>query len=229
MKKQNKKIWIVIPAYNEERMIGKVIDSLKKENLNNIIVIDDCSHDNTAKIAKMKGAKVHSHIINRGLGGALNTGISAALLAGADVIATCDADGQHRPKDVKRAVKTLIKEGYDVVLGSRMINSRGMSFSRKLLNRGANMLTYLLFGIYATDTQGGLRAFSRSAAEKIRIKTNRMEVSSEIIKEIGRNKLRFKEIPMEVIYTEYSLAKGQKNSNAFRIIYKLILSRIMRS
>ena len=82
--------------------------------------------------------------------------------------------------------------------------------------------------IYVTDTQGGLRVFSRSAAEKIRIKTNRMEVSSEIIKEIGRNKLRFKEIPIEVIYTEYSLAKGQKNSNAFRIIYKLVLSRIMR-
>ncbi len=225
---KNKKVCIVIPAYNEERMIGKVIDSLKKEDLKNIIVIDDSSHDNTAEVARKHGAKVHSHIINRGLGGALNTGITAALMSNADIIATCDADGQHRPRDVRKAVETLIKEGCDVVLGSRMINSKGMSLSRKLLNRGANMLTCLLFGIYVTDTQGGLRVFSRSAAEKIKIKTNRMEVSSEIIKEIGRNKLRFKEIPIEVIYTEYSMAKGQKNTNAFRIIYKLLLSRIMR-
>ena len=223
-----KNVWVVIPAYNEEKVIGSVIDNLKKENLKNIIVIDDSSHDSTAKVARKHGAKVYSHIINRGLGGALNTGITAALVSGADVIATCDADGQHRTEDVKRAVETLIKEGYDVVLGSRMINSKGMSLSRRLLNKGANMLTYLLFGIYVTDTQGGLRVFSRSAAEKIKIKTSRMEVSSEIIKEIGRNKLRFKEIPIEVIYTDYSLAKGQKNTNAFRIIYKLLLSRIMR-
>src|SRR3989344_1058164 len=209
-----KNVWVVIPAYNEEKVIGSVIDNLKKENLKNIIVIDDSSHDSTAEVARKHGAKVYSHIINRGLGGALNTGITAALVSGADVIATCDADGQHRTEDVKRAVETLIKEGYDVVLGSRMINSKGMSLSRRLLNKGANMLTYLLFGIYVTDTQGGLREFSRSAAE--------------IIKEIGRNKLRFKEIPIEVIYTDYSLAKGQKNTNAFRIIYKLLLSRIMR-
>ena len=229
MKKQNKSIWVVIPAYNEEKAIGRVIDSLKKEGLMNIIVVNDGSSDNTAGIAKKHGAKAYSHIINRGLGGALNTGITAALMSGAGIIATCDADGQHNPKDVRRAIETLTGKGYDVVLGTRMINSKGMSLSRKLLNRGANFLTYLLFGIYVTDTQGGLRVFSRSAAEKIRIKTNRMEVSSEIIKEIGRNKLRFKEIPIEVIYTDYSLRKGQKNTNAFRIIYKLILSRIMRS
>ena len=223
-----KNTWIVIPAYNEEKVIGGVIDNLKKRGLKNIIVVDDGSSDNTSKIAKKHGAKAYSHVINRGLGGALNTGITAALLSGADIIATCDADGQHDPKDVKRAIKTLVDEGYDAVMGSRMINSKGMSLSRKILNNGANFLTYLLFGIYVTDTQGGLRVFSRSAAEKIKIKTNRMEVSSEIIKEIGRNKLRFKEIPIKAIYTDYSLMKGQKNANAFRIIYKLILSRIMR-
>ena len=227
-KNKNKKIWVVIPAYNEEKMIGKVVDSLKRENLKNIIVVNDGSKDKTAKVAKAYGAKVYSHIINRGLGGALNTGISAALLNGANIIATCDADGQHAPADLKRAINIVNKKNVDVVIGSRLLDSRGMPFFRKIGNFGLNIITYILFGVYSTDTQSGLRVFSRKAAEKINIKTSKMEVSSEIIREIGKNKLKLKEIPIKAIYTDYSMKKGQKNINAFRILYKLTLRRIMR-
>jgi len=226
--KKGSKIWIVIPAYNEEKVIGKVIDSLKKEGFQNILVVNDCSTDKTKEVVKNKKVKIYNHIINRGLGGALNTGISAALKNGAKIIATCDADGQHDPKDVKRTVEFLQKENLDVVIGSRLIDSKGMPFSRKAINSGASFLTKALFGVYSTDTQSGLRVFSRSAAEKINIRTNKMEVSSEIIKEIGRNKLKFKEIPIKAIYTDYSLEKGQTGGNAINIAYKLLLRRIMR-
>lgn len=223
----NKRVFIVIPAYNEEKKIGKVISNLKKEGFYDIIVINDGSKDRTAEVASNSGARVYSHIINRGLGGALNTGISAAVMNGAEIIATCDADGQHDSKNVKRAIEFIDKKSCDVVIGSRLINSKGMPFVRKVGNWGLNVITYLLFGVYCTDTQSGLRVFSKAAAEKIEIKTNRMEVSSEIIKEIGRNKLKLKEIPIKVIYSDYSLKKGQKNINAFNIIYKLIMRKIM--
>ena len=221
------KEYIVIPAYNEERSLGKVVDDLRKNGFENIIVINDGSTDNTLEVAKNKKIKVYSHIINRGLGGALNTGISAALKNNADIIATCDADGQHNPKDIKKAIDFLKKENLDVVIGSRLINSMGMPLSRKIINSGASFVTQLLFGIYSTDTQSGLRVFTNKAAKKIIIKTNKMEVSSEIIKEIGRNKMKFKEIPIEVIYTDYSTGKGQGGMNAFNIAYKLILRKIM--
>mgnify|MGYP001598003734 FL=1 len=222
------KEYIVIPAYNEEKTIGKVIDDLRKNKFKNIIIVDDGSTDNTSEVVKSRKVRLYSHIINRGLGGALNTGISAALKNNADIIATCDADGQHDPKDVKKAIDFLKKEKLDVVIGSRIINSEGMPVSRKILNSGASFMTQLLFGVYSTDTQSGLRVFTKEAAEKIKIKTNRMEVSSEIIKEIGRNNLKFKEIPIKAIYTAYSLNKGQKGANAFNITYKLMLRKIMK-
>ncbi|MBU0466344.1 MAG: glycosyltransferase family 2 protein [Nanoarchaeota archaeon] len=226
MKKPNR-TWVVIPAYNEEKTLGEVITNLKKNSLKNIIVINDGSEDRTEEVAVKMGAKVYSHLINRGLGGALNTGISAALLNGAEIIATCDADGQHNPEDVKRAIDFLDKDNLDVVIGSRLLNPEGMPFLRRIGNKGFNFITFLLFGIYSTDTQSGLRVFSKKAAEKLKIKTSKMEVSSEIIKEIGRNKLNFKEISIKAIYTDYSMEKGQKNTNAFNILYKLFLRRAM--
>ncbi|MFA4952617.1 MAG: glycosyltransferase family 2 protein [Candidatus Pacearchaeota archaeon] len=225
---ESKKEYIVIPAYNEEKSLGKVVDDLRKNKFENIIVVNDGSIDNTFEVAKNKKVKIYSHIINRGLGGALNTGISAALMNHADIIATCDADGQHDPMDVKRAIEFLKKENLDVVIGSRLINSKGMPISRRIINSGASFVTQLLFGIYSTDTQSGLRVFTKEAAEKIIIKTNKMEVSSEIIKEIGRNKLKFKEIPIKAIYTDYSIEKGQRGLNAFNIAYKLMLRKIMK-
>jgi len=221
------KIWIVIPAYNEEKKIGEVVRKLKKTGFN-VIVVDDGSKDKTGKIARKNGARVYTHIINRGLGGALNTGISATIMNNADVIITCDADGQHSIEDIKKIAEEIEKGNADVVIGSRLVDSNGMPLSRKIGNLGLNVITWILFGAYFSDTQSGLRAFSRAAAEKIKIKTNRMEVSSEIINEIKRNKLKLKEVPIKAIYTDYSLKKGQKNINGIRIVYKLLIKRLMK-
>ncbi|MEM4267912.1 MAG: glycosyltransferase family 2 protein [Candidatus Woesearchaeota archaeon] len=221
-------VWVVVPAYNEEKTIAQVIDGLRREGYKNIIVVDDGSKDRTEKIARSKGVVVLSHILNRGLGGALGTGIFAALEKGADIIVTFDADGQHEPKDIKRIIKPIIENKADVVIGSRLINPKGMPLIRRLGNWGFNFITYFLFGVWTTDSQSGLRALSRKAALKIEIKTNRMEVSSEIIKEIGRNRLRFIEIPIKPIYTEYSLSHGQSHFNGIRILAKLVLRKLMR-
>ena len=222
------KIFIVMPAYNEEKIIAKVIHGLKKHKFQNIIVIDDGSEDNTSKIAKQEGVIVYRHPINRGLGGALGTGIKAGILEDADIIVTFDSDGQHDPKDINRVIAPIVKGKAQVVIGSRLINPKGMPWIRRIGNFGLNIITYVLFGIWTTDSQSGLRAFSNKAARKIQIHTNRMEVSSEIIREIGRNKLKFIEVPIKAIYTDYSKEHGQSNLNAIKIVFKLILKKLMR-
>jgi glycosyltransferase involved in cell wall biosynthesis len=222
------KTFIVIPAFNEEKSVGKVIQRLKKEGWHDIIVVDDGSRDRTSSIAHSKGAKVFRHPVNRGLGGALGTGIAAAIENGADIIVTFDADGQHDARQVKRIIIPITTGKADAVVGSRLINPAGMPYIRRVGNWGFNLITYMLFGVWTTDSQSGFRAFSRNAAEKLEIKSNRMEVSSEIIKEIGKKRMRFVEVPIRAIYTDYSLAHGQSHLNGVRILGKLVLRRMMR-
>ncbi len=227
-KSGTKKIFIVMPAFNEEKVIGRVIDSVRSEGFDNLIVIDDGCEDGTAEIADKRGAIVYRHLLNRGLGGALGTGLAGALKLEADVIVTFDSDGQHNPKDIRNVISPILKGKADVVIGSRLINPKGMPLLRRVGNFGLNIITYILFGVWTTDSQSGFRAFSAQAAKKINIRTNRMEVSSEIIREIGRNRLRFQEVPIKAIYTDYSLRHGQSSINAIRIVAKLILKKLMR-
>ena len=224
-----KRVFIVIPAFNEETSIDKVLDDLKKSGYNDIIVVDDGSQDKTSEVVnKKKGIVLLKHIINRGLGGALGTGLEAAYEYGADIAVTFDADGQHAVEDISNMIKPIEKGKADVVIGSRMINHKGMPFVRVVGNWMLNFITWFLFGTWTTDSQSGMRAFNRKALQKIETRTSRMEVSSEFFNEISRHKLRFKEIPIKVIYTDYSQAKGQSSWNAFKIVLKLILKKIMR-
>jgi glycosyltransferase involved in cell wall biosynthesis len=226
------KLWVVLPAYNEAAAIGSVIRQIRTITLSGIekeiLVVDDGSRDGTADIARAEGAHVVRHMVNRGLGGALGTGLEAARRRGADILITCDADGQHAPEDIIQVVDPILKGKADAVIGSRMVNSRGMPMTRRLANRMANLITYVLYGIKTTDSQSGLRAFSRTALERIRITTNTYEVSSEICGEIGRHGLRFAEVPIRAIYTDYSLSKGQGVGVGLKTLLRLFLFRWVR-
>jgi glycosyltransferase involved in cell wall biosynthesis len=193
-----------------------------------IIVVDDGSSDQTGEIARSKNAVVMRHLINRGLGGALGTGIEAALQRNADVIVTFDADKQHFPADIIKIIDPILKGRADVIIGSRMLENGGMPWTRRIANHLANLITSVLFGIRTTDSQSGLRAFSRAAAERIRIMANNYEVSSEICGEIKRHHLRFMEVPIRTIYTDYSLSKGQGFGVGLRTLFRLLLSRWVR-
>lgn len=221
------KLLIIVPAYNEEQTIGRVLDGLKHVKIEGlekeIVVVDDGSSDNTKNEAESRRVTILTHIINRGLGGALGTGLIYARQTNADYVVTFDADGQHRSEDVKKVIAPLAKHEADVVIGSRMITKSGMPLDRKIINLAANVVNYLLWSVWVTDTQSGLRAFSKEAVEKIEIKMNKMEVSSEFLKEIGRHHLRVAEIPIQAIYTQYSKSKGQKNANAINVLVKLLV------
>ncbi len=226
------KLAIVIPAFNESATLAGVIDGLKlarsPQLTTEIILVDDGSTDDTAAIRRAHGAVVLRHIINRGLGAALATGLLSALRRGADVIATCDADGQHAPSDVARAVQELLVSGADIAIGSRMLDRSGMPCSRRRANDLANLFTRIIFGVRMSDSQSGLRVFTRRAAERLRITATNYEVSSEICGEIGRLGLKLQEVPIQAIYTDYSLSKGQSFQVGIRTLSRLILSRWMR-
>ncbi len=224
-----KSLLIIIPAYNEAKMIGKVIDSIPNKIRNiakrDILVIDDGSRDHTVLIAHSKKVKVIRHIINRGLGAVLATGFEYARRFSYTFIITFDADGQHNPHDIFPVLKPLIDQKADVVIGSRLLYPKTMPLARRLINFISNFITLLLFNVWTTDSQSGLRGFNLKALQKINIRTQRMEVSSEIFKEISRTKLKLAEVPIHSIYTKYSLHKGQRISNAPNVVWKLLLSR----
>jgi UDP-N-acetylglucosamine---dolichyl-phosphate N-acetylglucosaminyltransferase len=224
----DKRSIIVIPAYNEERSIIAVIRGLKQQGFARLIVVDDGSSDRTSELARQEGVILLRHILNRGLGGALGTGISAALRLGAELIVTFDADGQHDPNDIGRLLDPIENGEAEVVIGSRMLDPMGMPYSRRLANWTANLVTYVLFRVWTTDSQSGLRAFSRQAATRMQLLTSGMEVSSEIIAETVKNCLKWKEVPVKAIYTDYSLSKGQSFTVGMRTLLKLILAKVRR-
>lgn len=226
MKKQIK-LCVILPAYNEGEVIADVLDGVKREvqKIENIkvklVVIDDGSTDKTALIAEKKGAEVLKHIINRGLGGALKTGLEYAKLKNQDMVVTMDSDGQHNPGDIKKLINPIINKKADVVIGIRQ--KKLMPWDRKIITWFSSWLTFFFFKIYFSDTQSGFRVFNKKAIQNIKLKTQQMEVSSEFFAEIKKHRLRLKELPIKVIYTQYSRAKGQKNLNAFNVLLKLVL------
>ncbi len=216
------KTFIIIPAYNEEKSIANVVKELKQNNYKNIIVIDDGSEDNTFKEAKKGNITVLKHILNRGQGAALKTGIDYALSNGADIIVTYDADGQHSPDDIKDIIKPIKNKKADITLGSRFLKKNKIPFIRKLFLKGGAFIIFLMYGIKLTDSHNGFRAMSRKAAEKIEIKSDSMEHASEILEEIKKKRLKYKEIPVTIRYTDYSIKGGQKTLNSFKILFKMI-------
>lgn len=225
------KIALVVPAYNEAAVIGDVIKGLQSEFKKSaydfdIIVVDDGSNDDTANISREAGATVIKHILNSGAGAATATGLSYANQKSYDIAATLDADGQHHPGDVLLGITTIEHSDADLLIGSRLIDSRGMSRVKQLGNRGLSLITFLTFGVHSTDSQSGLRVYSRQALKSLRWKTSGYEFCSEMLwraKQIG---LVIKEYPIRAIYTDYSKSKGQNNWNSINIVKSIIKRRI---
>ena len=230
--KSTPKICIIIPAYNESAVIGSVIKSLMKElkktkYSTSVVVVNDGSQDDTSIVARTCGVYVIDHILNSGAGAATATGLSYAEQNGFDVAATMDADGQHAAEDVIRGIDEILRRGDDLLIGSRLINKKGMSKAKIIGNKGLSVITYILFGIHSTDSQSGLRIFSRRALGSLRWKTNGYEFCSEMLWRAKQEKFIIGEYPIKAIYTEYSKAKGQNNWNAINIVKSLVKRRFM--
>ncbi len=195
-----KKVVVTIPAFNEERSIGDVIEDIRmvmeKENYDySIIVVDDGSSDRTADVAKDSGAIVISHPTNRGLGETFRTEIKECIKLNPDVIIHIDADGQYSPMEIPGLLNE-IENGNDLVLGSRFKGSiEHMPLIKKLGNRMFSNAISRIIGFKVTDAQTGFRAFTRELAEKIEIKSGHTYTQEQIIKSV-REKFRIKEVPI---------------------------------
>ncbi len=217
-------VWVVIPAHNEENIVGQVLSDLGPYGYH-IAVVDDGSTDQTSAAALRYPVTVLRHITNLGQGAALQTGIRYALsFPETRFIATFDADGQHHACDLPAMLEACKKGRYDVVLGSRFMKEGqavNMPTAKKIVLKLAIWFTRINTGLRLSDTHNGLRVMTAEAAGKIRIHQNGMAHASEILSQIAAYKMRFCEIPVTVTYTDYSLQKGQSILNLVNILWDM--------
>lgn len=218
--KQRKNLWIIIPAYNEAKNVGKVIQKCKKYS-KNIVLVDDGSQDTTYAVGNKLGIHSLQHPINLGKGAALKTGCDYAYINGAEILVVLDADGQHNADEIPKFLKALPK--HDIVFGSRGINEN-MPRVFKLGNWGINKITELLYTVRLRDTQSGFRCFTRKAYEKIRWQSSSYSMESEMIANVGKYNLRYAEISIETIYLDKY--KGTTVIDGLKIGINLLLWRL---
>lgn len=221
---------IVIPVYNEGKVIKKVIKSIPKKingvSKTTIIVVNDGSTDNSPEQVKATRALLVNLPFNLGVGLATATGIEAGKIVGADILVTMDGDGQHDPRDIQALIKPIISQKYDLVIGARLINRQSMPTLKKVGNWLMNAITYTFSGIWISDSQSGMKAFSRDAIKKLKINTSGYELCSEIIMLAKKEKLRITEAPIRTIYNEHSIRKGQNPLNGLNIALRLLYKKI---
>jgi glycosyltransferase involved in cell wall biosynthesis len=225
------RIWVVIAAYNEAAVIGRVAADVIRQGYVTVVV-DDGSRDATGEMAGKAGAIVLRHPVNLGQGAALQTGIDYALRQArdfADFIVTFDADGQHRAEDIAVLIAALETHDADFALGSRFLGSAtDLPLARRVLLKAAVSFTRLTTGLSLTDTHNGLRAMTRRGASRISLRQNRMAHASEFLDQIAQTGLPWVEVPVTLEYSAYSLAKGQKLGDSLAILVDLSAKRLHR-
>lgn len=217
------KISCVIPAYNEAQKINLVISKVLPL-VDELIVVDDCSKDNTFELISQTKAIALHHPINRGQGAALQTGDEYALLHGADIIVHFDADDQFKAEEITSLV-TPIKEGRaDAVFGSRFLGSANFPFTKRFIIMPLARFINRLFGIKMSDPQSGFRAMNKETLSQIKIENRGMAHCSEILYKVVKTKARVIEVPITVTYHEF----GQSFDGGFKIIKDLLIHNFIK-
>lgn len=220
----NSDVWLVIPVYNEAAMIGTVVREALA-TFPNIVCVDDGSRDGSADQIRAAGAHLVPHPVNLGQGGALQTGVEyARSQPGARYFVTFDADGQHQVDDVVRMVERLRTEPVDIVVGTRFHGDVShIPLTKRIVLRLVVALSPRLRRLKLTDAHNGLRVFNRTVAEQLDIRLSGMGHASEIVEMIDTHQWRVVEEPVHIVYTEYSMAKGQSLINGVNILFDTAL------
>jgi len=214
----------LVPAYNEEKRIREVIEGLKP-HVDMIVVLDDCSEDNTEKIARESGAKVIRQYINRGQGAALQTGHEYAEKIGAEYVLHFDGDGQFDPKDIRPALEYIQKEKADILFGSRFLDGRSkVPLLKRYFLLPLSRRVNSVFGLGLSDVHNGFRILHRNAFSTMHIEQDRMAHATEIEMETKRLHLKYTEFPVKVIYHEY----GQGVRGGLAILKDLFMQRFLK-
>ena len=219
-----KKIIVMIPAYNEEKTISKIIKDIPKQINNHfveVLVINDCSTDNTVEVSKEAGADyIIDNKNNQGLGVNFRKGIEGALKLDADIIVNIDGDGQFNPKDIEKLIIPIIRGEADMVTASRFIRpemTKDMPLIKKIGNKGFTILISKITGEKFSDTQCGFRAYSREAALRLNL-YGKFTYTQEVFIDLISKGMKIKEVPVEVTYNEKrkSFVSGNLRRYGFR-------------
>jgi glycosyltransferase involved in cell wall biosynthesis len=216
--------WVVIPLFNEAEVIGEVISGLRKQ-FSHVLCIDDGSTDNSVALAQESGARVIRHPLNLGQGAALQTGFDyVSAQPEATHVITFDADGQHLVRDAMEMLDLAQRKRISIIFGSRFLDKRTNPGRRKrIVLKAAVLMTRAITGLRLTDAHNGLRVLSMEAIGKIRLEQNGMSHATEIVHQLAKAKLSWREYPVEVLYTEYSKRKGQSLFNSINILIDLLV------
>jgi glycosyltransferase involved in cell wall biosynthesis len=202
----NKKVIVIMPAYNAEKTLEKTVADIPREWVDEIILTDDASQDRTVEIARRLGLKVFVHEKNLGYGGNQKTCYREALKAGADIVVMVHPDHQYDPRVIPELITPLLHEECDAVFGSRMLGGGalegGMPKWKFLANLFLTALENAAFWIYLTEYHSGFRAYSRRYLEKVKFEKNSNDFvfDTEIIAQGVMHGLKIKEIPIRTRY-----------------------------
>ena len=217
----------VIPAFNEATRIASVVNDARK-HVDRVIVVDDGSTDGTADAARAVGALVVRHPENSGAGAATMTGIEAARALGATVVVTLDADEQHDPNDIPALLTPITENTADIAFANRFGQRNNIPAIRRFFNGMGNVVSVAATGKWVSDSQCGFKAFGPKAMREIELKMSGFEFCTEIVRETQRRKWRVVEIPTKVMYSEYTLAKGQSFAHGVKTALKILLRSFLR-
>ena len=233
-KEINWKEVFVIPAYNEWKVVYNTVKEILEEWYKNIIVINDGSRDDTREYLEKLWDKIIllNHYKNRGQWASLETWFEyVRRYWKVDYVITFDADWQHSLEDLKTFEKILEKHhSIDILLGSRFLWKKKVwvPLFRRIILKLWILFTFFLSNINLTDTHNWYRVIRKKALKKIRLKEDWMTHASEILDIIASEKITYKEVPVTIKYTEYSMKKWQSSWNALNIALKMIWSKFFR-
>lgn len=218
------RILVCIPAYNEANSIGDIIHKAKNYAAE-VIVCDDGSSDDTTKVASDAGAIVVRHSKNEGYGKALRTLFQMALKRKADIVVTLDSDGQHDADQIPCILEPIIKDGFDIAIGSRFMNNKDrirIPFYRIVGIKTITKLTNRTSYKNLTDAQSGFRAYGRRALQCMNLVEDGMKISTEILLRAGSKNLTIKEVPITVNYDIKNTSTHNALSHGFSVLFGII-------
>tara|TARA_A100001011_G_scaffold395647_1_gene491284 strand:- start:263 stop:940 length:678 start_codon:yes stop_codon:yes gene_type:complete len=220
---QFKDIYVVVPAFNEQKVIKDIINSLLKK-FSNVIVVNDGSNDRTLEIINDLDIKVLSHEINLGVGAAVQTGFDyVSKIPNAKAVITFDADGQHLVDDAVAMAKEILICDEGIIFGTRFPkHSKNIPKVKRFALKLIAKITDLVTGVTLTDAHNGLKAYKISTIKELELQFSSYSYESELITQVAKKKIDYKEMPTDIKYTSYSIKKGQKLLNGLLIIEDLL-------
>jgi glycosyltransferase involved in cell wall biosynthesis len=193
------KLICLIPSYNEEKSIGKIVRSVRDLGFD-VLVVDDGSGDRTAALARENGAEVVVHKKNCGKGASLRRAFLLIAQRPYDAIIVMDADGQHLPGDIMRLVDCFTRTGAGIVVGNRMERAKGMPFVRWLTNASMSLLLSWVCRQRIPDSQCGFRIIGMPLLKSFSLETENFEIESEMLLQASRHGFKIASAPVATIY-----------------------------